>query len=319
MYPQVEGDSMRCLVTGGTGFLGSHLAARLVEDDHDVILYDTRTDGPLVSAIEDDVTIVQGDIREAETLCRTLQREDVDTVVHTAALLRSASGEKPTLAVDVNGVGTTRLLELADLAGVERAVLASSIAVYGYSPLGTAARVTESSPCEPTNVYGACKVLNEQIGRHVSSVGEMSVTALRFGTVYGPGQARGSSDFKSSLFERTFAGEPVTVRGSTMRPNWLYVRDAVESIVLSLTERDGGFSVFNVHSGIASLEEAVRIVEEERPDASVTLREEPPDSRPGAWPLMDISRAEERLGYTPRYDLREGIRDYYRTLEESRG
>lgn len=306
---------MRVLITGGTGFLGSFVARQLVADGHDVVLYDLVPDESMIADFSADVSVVQGDIREAETLARTFEAHDVDCLIHTAALLRTTCEAKPTLAIDVNGVGTTRLLDLANVFGVERVVMASSIATYGYQRPADDLHVTEESPRLPSNLYGSCKVLNEDVGRHYADQYGTSVLALRFGTVYGPGQSRGSNAFKMALFERSLAGEPVTLEGVSMKPNWLYVRDAVDAVVRATAHDGEGFEAVNVHSGVATIEEAGRIVEEEIPGADVTYREEPPASRPGTWPIMDLSKAEKLLGYTPTYDLRAGTRDYVETLE----
>lgn len=305
---------MNVLVTGGTGFIGSHVARQLLQAGESVVLYDYAPDRSRIADIKDDVTVVRGDVREAETMARTMTEQSVDCIVHLAAVLTTTARENPVMAVDVNALATARVLDLASTLGVDRAVVASSIAVYGFSDSTDEFHVTEGSPRRPSNLYGSCKVLSEDIGRTYARERDLGVTALRFGTAFGPRRTTGASTFTSDLVEEPFAGRPITVRGKNVRLNWLYVKDAARAVRRAVATGDEGYRVFNVYSDVGSMADAGAAVEAEIADADVTVREGLPGSIPGAWPIMDVSKARDELGFTPSYDLRDAVRDYVQEL-----
>ena len=302
---------MTTLITGGTGFIGAYAARRLAEAGHSLVLLDVAPDPSAVDDVEGDVELVRGDVRDAEAVARTVVEHDVDSVVHLAALLTRSVRRQPVRGVDVNARATARLLELGATLGVDRFVLASTVAVYGvHDPTAPAEAVTEETPLRPTNLYAACKVLSEHLGRVAAEDHDLTVTALRFGTAFGPGRETGASAFTSSLVEGPLAGEAVTVRGRGRPLNWLYVKDAARAIERAAALDGGGFEVLNVASDVAPVEAACEAVRAAIPSAELTVLDETPAEPPWVWPPMDTSRAERVLGFSPAFDLDAAVRDY---------
>lgn len=305
---------MTYLVTGGTGFIGALVAEELVDRGRDVVLYDYEPDEARVASVADDVTIVRGDIRRAEGLARAFETHDVDRIIHLASLLGSSSESDPLLAIDVNVRGAGLVFDVAEAFGVERFVNASSIAVYGYRDPSTVPDVDEESPREPNTIYGSCKTFNEDIGRRYAR-GGMTVTSLRFGSVYGPGREAGASAFTSAMVEESARGNSITIPG-VGAPNWLYVKDAAAALVHAAETRDGGgYENYNLMGEIATIEEAADVVRELVPGADIETTDEPPGTLPGVWVRMSTEKVREELGFAPRYDLRDGIEDHLRAIE----
>lgn len=301
------------LITGGTGFIGSVLASKLIDRGEDVVLFDYEPNEERL-AVADDVTIVRGDVRRAETLARVFADHDVDRVVHLASLLGAGSELDPPLSVDINVHGTALVLDLAAAHGVDRVVNASSVAVFGYHDPTEVADVDESSPRRPNTIYGSCKSINEDICQRYTEDG-MTITSLRFGSVYGPGRDAGASAFTTALIERPTRGEPVTVPG-VGSPNWLYVEDAADGLLHAAESRDDGtYENYNLHGEIGSIETAADIVKELVPAADITTTDQAPGALPGVWMRMETSKIRDELGFEPAYDLRSGIGAHLSALE----
>jgi len=304
---------MTYLITGGTGFIGSNVARLLVDRDREVVLYDYEPDEDRLGDVADDVTVVRGDIRRPEHLARVFERYGVDRVIHLASLLGAGSERDPPLTMDINVRGTSLVFDLANTYGVDRFVNASSIAVYGYHDPSEVDDIDETSPRRPNTLYGSCKSINEDIGRRYAEEG-MTVTSLRFGSVFGPGRDAGASAFTTALVELPAQGEPVTVPG-VGAPNWLYVEDAAAGLVEAAETRDDGtYENYNLYGEITSIEAAADIVRDLVPGAEIETTNAPPEALPGVWMRMDRSKIEDELGFTPAYDLRAAIEDHLETV-----
>lgn len=305
---------MAILVTGGTGFIGSYVARRLIEAEERVVLFDYDPDASRLAGLGEDVIVVEGDVRDGPAVADVLDGHDVDAIIHLAALLTESVRRRPVDGVGVNALATARLLDRAAEAGVSRFVLASSIAAYGFYDPSEPVTVTEASPIRPTNLYGSCKVLSEHLGRLYAAEREVDVVALRFGTVFGPGRESGSSAFTSTLVEAPVAGEPVTVPGRGRTLSWLYVKDAARAVHAGVTREAAGFGLYNVHTEVATMDRACRAVESAVDGAEITLTEAPDDGAPWCWPQMDIGQAARDLGYSPAFDVETAVGDYVREL-----
>lgn len=304
------------LLTGGTGFIGSVVASKLVDRGEDVVLFDYEPDEERLGDVADEVTVVRGDVRRPETLARVFATHDVDRVVHLASLLGAGSELDPPLSVDINSRGTALVLDIAAAHGVEGFVNASSVAVFGYHPPAEIDDVDETSPKRPNTVYGSCKAFNEDIGRRYTEDG-MTVTSLRFGSVYGPGRDAGASAFTTALIELPARGDSVTVPG-VGSPNWLYVDDAAEGLIRAAETRDDGtYENYNLHGEIASIEDAADIVRDLVPGAEIETTDGGPSALPGVWMRMDTTKIQEDLGFEPQYDLRSGIEAHLAALGEA--
>jgi UDP-glucuronate 4-epimerase len=309
------------LVTGGAGFIGSHLVERLLALGHCVVCLD-NFDGYYAPEIKQTnlaasltnprFTLIAGDIRDAG-LAGQLLRTDCDVLVHLAArpgVRRSL--EEPNAYVQINVEGTITLLEAARLGRVRHVVFASSSSVYGRSPDVPFQEM--ESRLLPASPYGASKLAAEQFCNVFHDLYRIPVTCLRFFTVYGPRQR---PDMAISRFTQCIIeGRPLPVYGDgTARRDYTYVDDVIDGVVRAI-ERPGGFEIYNLGTEeTISLQSLIATLEASIGKQAVLSRH--PD-QPGDVPVTraSIARAARDLGYAPRTALDDGIRRYVAWLGE---
>jgi UDP-glucuronate 4-epimerase len=315
---------MNLLVTGGAGFIGSHLVERCVAAGHAVTVLDDFNDyydpalkrANLAAArARGAVAVVEGDLRDRALVDRAIAGVRPDAVVHLAARAGvRPSWADPMLYHDVNVTGTLRLLEAMREAGVRRLVFASSSSVYGNAD---AVPFREDAPdLKPISPYGVSKLLGEHYVRVFSELTGMSAVCLRFFTAYGPRQR---PDMAIRLFARAIRrGEPVPMFGDgSMRRDFTYVDDIVDGVVAALDRPAAGFHVINL-GGSRTME--VRALIDllakalGRP-ARVESRPAPPgDVR---QTVADVTRARELLGFSPKVGVEEGIARFVDWLDRT--
>ena len=314
---------MRVLITGGAGFLGSHLARRLVAGGHKVILFDN-----FASAIQQDwrgleqhPTLIAGDILDLSHLIRVVKEHSVQRIVHTAAIVGvPASLERPLYTARVNIEGSLNVFEAARLLAVERVVDISSEEVYGAF---TADTVTEDHPQNPISPYGITKAAVERFGNHYARHYDLPYVAVRLSWVYGPGFPR--PRIPRSWVEDALLGRRTVLRkGGDHRIDFTYVDDAVEGLRLVLEAPSLEHNAYNVASGqaptllglAAQLRELIPSWEYE---IGPGLLEQVPGwiaPRKGA---LDISRISRELNYRPVYDLKTGLSLYLKSVQRDLG
>ncbi len=303
---------MRVLVTGGAGFIGSHLVRRLLREGYEVVVLDNFCTGRLenLEGVLESVEVVEGDLRDAGAVEGALK--GVDAVAHLAALVDVAeSVEKPHLYLDVNVYGTLNLLRAARR--VEVLVFASSAAVYG-DPVRLP--IDEEHPISPISPYGATKAAGEALVSAYARLHGFRPVILRLFNVYGPKQSRAYAGVVTEFMRRIARGEPPVIYGDgTQTRDFVYVDDAVEYFVRALRD-DGIRGVYNVGSGrpvsvLSLAETAARVMG--RPDLRPVFA--PP--RPGdiKHSVARVDRAVRDFRYEPRVTLEEGLR---RTAESLR-
>jgi UDP-glucose 4-epimerase len=243
------------LVTGGAGFIGSHIAQRLLDENAVVRVLDNFSGGKHQN-IEDLVNsrkpgrleIYEGDLRDAGIVAEVVQ--DIDVIFHQAAFVSVAeSMEKPQECFDINITGTTILLEAARKAGVRRAVLASSSAVYGDSenmPL------KEDVPLKPMSPYAISKRVTEMLAALYTRSFDLEVVALRYFNVYGPHQ-RPDSTYAAAIpifLQRMIEKRPATVFGDGGQTrDFVFVDDVVSANLLAAEHAAAAGQIINVCSG----------------------------------------------------------------------
>jgi UDP-glucose 4-epimerase len=240
---------MRALVTGGAGFIGSHLVEELLRMGASVRVLDNFSSGKRenLKAFHGDLEILEGDLRDEEAVKAAIR--DVELVFHLAAFISvPQSMVDPEECFAVNVAGTIKLLEAARRAGVHKIVLSSSTAVYGNPdtfPTG------EEAPQRPLSPYALSKQVNELYARLYTQTFNLPVTALRYFNVYGPRQ-RPDSDYAAaiSIFTRRLVnGEPITIFGDGKQSrDFIFVKDVVRAN-LRASESDSAGEVFNVCTG----------------------------------------------------------------------
>jgi len=305
---------MNFLVTGGAGFIGSHVCERLLRDGHRVWAFDDLNDfyDPQVKhrnlreiqALAKPFEFVHGDLCDAGALAELFSSVRFDQVIHLAARAGvRPSLEHPALYQRVNVEGTVNVLETARRTGVKKITIASSSSVYGVN-----AKVpfSESDPIfSAVSPYAASKLACEALGHTWHHVYKLDVAMLRFFTVYGPRQR---PDLAIHKFTRLIdAGQPIPVfgDGSTARDH-THIDDILEGI-LACTQREFGFEIFNLgESRTVKLNELIALIETALGKTAVLDRQ---PLQPGDVPLTfaDISKARARLGYHPRVKVEAGI------------
>ncbi|MGH7321996.1 MAG: SDR family NAD(P)-dependent oxidoreductase [Candidatus Rokuibacteriota bacterium] len=308
---------MNVLVTGGAGFIGSHVAERLLMAGHAVWAFDDlnpfydpaikRRNLREIESLGKPFTFVSGDLTDRAGLDALMAGTRFDQVIHLAA----RAGVRPSLAEPalyqrVNVEGTVNLLEAARLAGVRKIILASSSSVYGVN---AKLPFSERDPIfAAISPYAASKLACEALGHVYHHVYGMDVAVLRFFIVYGP---RHRPDLAIHKFARLIDAEkpiPVYGDGSTAR-DYTYVSDTVDGVI-ACTEREFGYEILNLgESRTVTLGALIELLEQALGKPALIDRQPP---QPGDVPITyaDIGKAGAQLGYHPRVEIEEGIRRF---------
>jgi UDP-glucose 4-epimerase len=298
------------LVTGGAGFIGSHIVERLVRDGYDVTVLDDLRSGSEtnLNGCRDKITFIHGSILDREALTRAM--EGVVYVFHEAAIPSvPESILHPEETHEVNVTGTLRVLEVARKANVRRVIYASSSAVYGDSP--TLPKHEDMKPILKSP-YAAHKLVSEDYARLYTTLHGIETIGLRYFNVYGPRQDPHSeySGVISKFITTTLHGDSVTIYGDGAHTrDFVYVDDVVDANMCAMNAEEGGGNVFNVGSGQATslLDLRATIAREVGIDRAPTFH----PAREGdiLHSCSDIERAQNILGFAPRVSLEEGLRN----------
>lgn len=299
---------MRVLVTGGSGFIGSHVVDRLIAAGIEPRIFDRA---PSRHHDASEVDIVHGDLLDGETLEQAM--DGCDAVIHLAAAADvEIVAEEPAEAEQTNARGTVSVLEAARAAGVGRVIYGSTVWVYGESGGGVVDEDTRLGL--PRHLYTASKLAGEMYCASYAELYGLPFTILRFGIPYGP-RARPSAVIPIFV-RKALAGEPLTVAGDGMQTRrFVYVEDLADGIVRALTPRAVN-RVYNLTSDetvtIRRLAETVR----ER-IGNVQIVDVPGRSGDFGGAAVSSSRAEQELGWRASTNLGEGIGRYVAWLGET--
>ena len=313
---------MKCLVTGGAGFIGSHIIERLLREHQDVICLDNfdpyynpeikeRNISPFMH--DEHFTLIRGDIRDESLLVSVLS--DVEVVFHEAAQAGvQASTENPLQSHDVNATGTLNLLKSAVEADVKRIICASSSSVYG-----TVDRLpfNECHPVCPVSPYGVSKLMAEHYCRVFSDLYGLSSVVLRYFTVYGP---RMRPDLAIHIFTtQALKNEPLIIFGTGDRTrDFTYIDDITDANMMSLTNGNGVYNIGGGHR-ISIRMLAEKIIE--MTGSSSVIQHTDAKKGEAEHTCADILKAHRELGWKPKISLDQGIRKYIEwvtTHQESR-
>jgi UDP-glucuronate 4-epimerase len=305
---------MNFLVTGGAGFIGSHVCERLLQGGHSVWAFDDLNnfyDPQLKQRNVHDIQLlakpfrfVPGDITDRAALEELFGSVKFEQVIHLAA----RAGVRPSLAEPalyqrVNVEGTVNLLEAARHSGAKKVILASSSSVYGVN---TKVPFAESDPIfSAISPYAASKLACEALGHVYHHVYGLDVVMLRFFTVYGPRQRPDLAIHKfANLIE---AGKPIPVFGDGRAArDYTYITDIVDGVV-ACTQREFGYEIFNLgESQTVTLSHLIELLEAALGKKAVINRQ---PVQPGDVPMTfaDVSKARARLDYDPQVKIAQGI------------
>lgn len=312
----------RALITGGAGFIGSHIADLLVSAGCGVRILDNLASGRLenLAHLGDRVEFLRGDIRDEGLLSQAVRGCEV--VFHEAAVVSvTRTVAEPVETASVNETGTLRVLDAARKAGVRRVVLASSSAVYGDDP---AMPKREEMRPRPMSPYAVQKLTNEHYAGLYHELYGLETVCLRYFNVYGPRQDPSSpySGVISIFMTRAFSGEPPVVYGDGEQcRDFVFVADVARANLLAGRLPDIGGGVFNVGTGRSLTVNELwrRIARRAGIDAAPVYA--PPRSGDIRESRSSIDRAEAVLGFRPAYDFDRGIAltmAWYRDRAEGR-
>ena len=301
----------RVLVTGGAGFVGSHLVDRLVSEGFDVVVLDDLSSGRRenlsVHFGKSNFCLVEGDVRVKADVRKAL--DGVDAVFHLAAIVSvDFSVKNPLLVNEVNVNGTLNVLRESLKAGVKRFVYASSCAVYG-DPVHLP--IDEEQPTRPMSPYAVTKLTAEHYCRVFYEVYGLETVCLRFFNVYGPRQVSGPySGVITKFIGRLKRGEaPIIYGDGEQTRDFVFVRDVVDACLRAMRRKNCVDQVINVGSGreitISELAKILIRLFKVHKVKPVYTRSRAGDIKRSC---ADIGRAKESLGYEPKVFLVEGLK-----------
>jgi nucleoside-diphosphate-sugar epimerase len=303
----------KILVTGGTGFIGSQLVDRLLNEGSEVTVIDNLDTGRLENIAHNQDNkkfhFIKGDIRDFNLVKEAMK--DIDVVFHEAALASvTLSVENPVLTNSINVTGTLNLLKASSDLHVKRFIFASSAAIYGGT---TTPQKREDMTPNPASPYGVSKLAAENYAKLFYKVYGLETVSLRYFNVYGPRQR---FDIQSAyggaitiFTNRLLKNMPPIIYGDgNQTRDFVYIQDVVEANMLALNTKNAAGEVLNIGTGTnVSLNQVANTLKEilNRKDLkNVNADPRPTDIRHG---YADISRAQKILGYNPRYSFEEGL------------
>jgi len=309
----------RVLVTGGAGFIGSHIVDKLLEKHFEVTVVDNLSTGSLqnISAHvgKSDFHFIKGDIRDPETIKESLK--NVEVVFHEAAFVGvPESIDDPLLTNDVNVNGTLNLLEASRRAKVKRLVLASSAAVYGDTKT---LPTSEDSAMHLNSPYAISKLTSEHYAKAYYKIFGLETICLRYFNVYGPRQTTGPyaaviTSFMDDLLKNkrpTIYGDGEQTRG------FINVRDVVQANILAM-EKDCAGETFNVAAGSSvTINNLLEIMKRIVGKSGVEPKHGAPRPHDIRESCGDISKARKILGFTPKISLEDGLTDLIKHHEHA--
>ncbi|MFQ5923278.1 MAG: SDR family oxidoreductase, partial [Anaerolineales bacterium] len=306
----------KCLVTGGEGFIGLHLARHLAGEGWQVAVIDNRSNSWEGNIDAVGAEFLAADVRDRSALERAM--DGVQWVFHEAAMVSvPGSIEDPVACYDTNVQGTLNVLKTARDAGVARVVLASSSAVYGESP----EPVEEDAPKQPLSPYAASKWAMEESALMFYRVYGLPIVCLRYFNVYGPRQ-RPDSPYAAvipAFIKAMINGEPPTIFGDgEQRRDFVHVDDVVRANLLAAESEEAIGKVLNISGGSAvTINELAKILQEIIPDAPAPVHG---PSREGDIYFSEaiIEQAWRALGYRPEVVLVEGLRSTVEWFRQER-
>jgi UDP-glucuronate 4-epimerase len=316
----------RVLITGGAGFIGSHLADFLVEKGSAVTVIDSFHDYYDQAIKRSNISkhlgranyrLVEGDIRDGGVLNSAFSEGPFDAVMHLAALAGvRPSLKRPSEYMDVNVCGTQKLIENLISSPSTRLLLASSSSVYGnrqgHSPFSEKDRVDK-----PYSPYAASKAAAEMACHVAHSCYGLNVVCLRFFTVYGPRQR---PDLAINKFCRLIdAGKPIEVYGDgSTRRDYTFVDDTVSGIVAAMTYAAPGFDIINLGRGEpVKLSEMIDSLERSLGKKANRIAK-PEQSGDVSFTHADIEKARSVLNYNPRVSIADGIERFVEWYKEQK-
>lgn len=306
-----------CLVTGGAGFVGSHLVRELIGQGKNVIVYDNNPDLSYLKDCVDKIKFAYADVSNMADLLGVLAENKVNMVFHLAYLTVPDTDNQTFKAIQINCAGFQNVMEAARVLKVRRVIWASSQAVYGFAEGYPEGPICEDVHVQPTTQYGACKQFNEHVARFYRQVHGVDNIGFRKPVIYGLGKSR-RRDLSIShlLIENAILGRPLEVPPIDFYANYLYVKDAVRAYILAAKALPTEHMIFNINGYIHRVSEVVEILRGLNPELTVVNKKSFDSPNPiDAYNLSPV-RARDEIVYEPAYTLAEGVQDFIKTRDE---
>jgi UDP-glucose 4-epimerase len=302
----------KAIITGGCGFIGSHLTDRLLKEGYEVTVIDNMSTGRRINLdhIKDNrhLTIIEADINDSEKI--TSYFEGIDTVFHIAALADIVpSIERPLDYYNSNVNGTVSVLEACRKHGVKRMVYAASSSCYGIPDTYP---TPESAPIRPQYPYALTKYLGEEICMHWSAVYKMNITSMRFFNVYGP-RSRTSGTYGAVFgvfLAQKLNNKPFTVVGDgNQTRDFTFVTDVADACYTASLRNDVSGEIFNVGSGNTySINRLVQLLGGDI--IHIPKRPGEPDCT-----FAEIKKIKTKLGWEPKISFEDGVAEMLRHID----
>jgi nucleoside-diphosphate-sugar epimerase len=319
---------MAILVTGGAGFIGSHVVRDLVHEGEKVIVYDNFPRTALLerllnrNELEKNVKIVQGDVTDYSLLIKTIKDNEIDKVIHFAAVMILEFNANPPLGVKVNLEGTANVFEAVRFLGLKKVVWTSSGSVFGPPEMYQQEYIPNDAPHYPQNLYGGAKSFNELLASHYINRYGLDITALRFVMVYGAGQTNGrTAAIIRQMVYNPALGKPGKVPAAADNVlGWTYVDDAARATVLATSAFGLKTNAFSVMGKIHTVQEIADCVRSYLPKAEINLL---PLEKSASHTIMtckyDTRHIEEELGFFPEWTMPQGIKETINIVRRENG
>jgi nucleoside-diphosphate-sugar epimerase len=309
----------KALVTGGAGFIGSHLVDTLVKEGCDVVVLDDLSAGSLsnLKHVKDKITFYRGDIQDQKILMKA--SENCEVIFHLAALVSvTKTVDNPVDSAFINDIGTLLVLESARQSKVKRVVLSSSSAVYGDDPF---LPKHENMPPKPMSPYAVQKLTGELYARIYYDLYGLETVCLRYFNVYGPRQDPSSpySGVISIFMTKAVSKKPPVIYGDGKQyRDFVFVKDVVKANLLAATADDAAGQIFNIgtgkHVSINSLWDMISLF------SGLNIEPEYLPPRPGdiIESVANIEQAKSALGFEPDYLFEKGLEITFKWYKDSR-
>lgn len=289
------------LVTGGAGFIGSHVVDVLVAEGHQVRVFDDFSTG-LRTNVRSDVDSIVGDIRDKASLKKAMS--DVDGVFHLAAMPSvTESLLRPDLTNSVNVDGTLNVFLCAKELGIKRVVFSSSSSIYGEA---SEVPTTEQAKIQPLNPYALQKYIGELYAKQFCDLFDMNIVALRYFNAYGTRMAEQGAyvNVMSIYIQQLRQGKPLTIYGDgTQSRDFVHVTDIARANSLAMTEAPSGFQVYNIGTGKPiDVNTIARAYGTEMQNI-----ENPRGKGEPQLTCANYAKAEHELGWKPQRSFDEGL------------